>query len=412
MAPLTPIELDELRARVLQFLADTPYACSSIAPISGGSVNFVFRGLLCEPQTLPRSTTQDASPEAAARTVVIKHGAGFLFANRDFQLDVTRCFYEETMLHALNDFSSTTANITTPRLLLFDPKTSTQVLEDIPDATDLKSFLLQHANSQSPARPLGARAAASIGYGLGSWLRSLHDWSSGTVQENLRNQLARNAGMRELKCRVTDVAFQTLLENFPDLLDGRAPTLERVRHWMREDFEKPVLKTADGLEWGVIHGDFWTGNVLLPVQTSRSPVRLVVIDWEFAQIGHRAYDLGQMVGDLYERHHFHSVDSSLAILGEFVRGYRGSDGSLSDELAFRTVIHAGVHLIGRFTRRPPNGRLADPQDKLSGAMGLARDWILKGWERDREWFGRSALAPLFKRQQPEAYSGRATFSIS
>jgi hypothetical protein len=124
---------------------------------------------------------------------------------------------------------------------------------------------------------------------------------------------------------------------------------------------------------------------------SSDSTELFVIDWELAQVGPRVYDLGQMVGDLYERQHFNHVDGALWVLEGFADGY----GQLSNEMAFRTAIHAGVHLIGWYNRRPPDGALDAPLDRATEAMALGRDFVLKGWERDREWFRVSVLAPLF-----------------
>jgi thiamine kinase-like enzyme len=46
----------------------------------------------------------------------------------------------------------------------------------------------------------------------------------------------------------------------------------------------------------VLHGDFWTGNLLLSPSTSNEPT---VIDWEMSCIGPRWHDVGQMAAELY-----------------------------------------------------------------------------------------------------------------
>lgn len=140
-----------------------------------------------------------------------------------------------------------------------------------------------------------------------------------------------------------------------------------------------------------------TISVLIPeiiecgVPFHETPPRLDIIDWELAQIGHRAYDLGQFIGDLYERKHFNNSDASLWILRGFLQGY----GLVGDEYAFRTAIHAGVHLIGWYTRRAPSKPLPGTPDQARGVMTLGRDFIIKGWEKDKMWFRSSPLAPLF-----------------
>jgi hypothetical protein len=66
-------------------------------------------------------------------------------------------------------------------------------------------------------------------------------------------------------------------------------------------------------------------------------------------------------------------------------------------MAFRTAIHAGVHLICWCTRRPPKGPLLAPLEQVTDLLKLARDFVVKGWEKDRRWFEDSPLAYLFRR---------------
>jgi len=139
-------------------------------------------------------------------------------------------------------------------------------------------------------------------------------------------------------------------------------------------------------------------SVLVPNakwQESRSPGhapnRLFVIDWELAQFGHRAIDIGGMLADLYERDHFKGSDAVLPAMKGFADGY----GRISDEMAFRTAIHAGVHLICWHIRRNPNLPLSAPTEKVLSALTIGRDLVLKGWDKDRWWLENSVLAPLF-----------------
>ena len=84
MAPLTESEKGELRARILHELAETPYACSSLAELTSGTTNFVFRGVLVQP-------LQDSSPSLSSKSVIIKHSTGYAAVNKDFPLDISRC---------------------------------------------------------------------------------------------------------------------------------------------------------------------------------------------------------------------------------------------------------------------------------------------------------------------------------
>lgn len=132
-------------------------------------------------------------------------------------------------------------------------------------------------------------------------------------------------------------------------------------------------------------------SVLIPNGPSQEANQLSVIDWEFAQLGHRSIDVGGMLADLYERKHFRDVDAAIEAMKGFIGGY----GRISDDMAFRTCIHAGVHLICWHIRRNPSLPLPAPLDKVISALTIGRDLILKGWEKDKVWLESSMLEPLF-----------------
>lgn len=67
-------------------LSKTRYACSSLLKLSGGTANFVYRGILLQPLD-----PQDVTQTATTKTVVIKHSKDFVPGNVDFAIDVTRC---------------------------------------------------------------------------------------------------------------------------------------------------------------------------------------------------------------------------------------------------------------------------------------------------------------------------------
>lgn len=145
----------------------------------------------------------------------------------------------------------------------------------------------------------------------------------------------------------------------------------------------------------VLVSDFPQSSVLLPntpwQELGAGTNKLFIIDWEFAQYGHRAYDLGQMIGDLYERKIFNDIDIAMLAMQGVMEGY----GELSDEMAFRVAIHAGVHLVGWYNRRPRTGPLMAPPKVIVAGLTIGRDLILKGWARDRKFFENSVLASLF-----------------
>jgi hypothetical protein len=122
-------------------------------------------------------------------------------------------------------------------------------------------------------------------------------------------------------------------------------------------------------------------------------IDLFIIDWELAQFGRREYDIGQMVGDLYERKHFSGAYAAIRIIQGFAAGY----GALSDDEAFRVAIHVGQHLICWYIRRDPKAPFTEPLEQIEGAIRIGTDFIVKGWEKDRKWFEDSDLACLFQK---------------
>jgi hypothetical protein len=76
MAQETP---DEVSQKVQESLKDTPYACTSLVKLSGGTANFVYRGTLVTPL------------EDGSKTIVIKHTEPYVASNINFKLTATRC---------------------------------------------------------------------------------------------------------------------------------------------------------------------------------------------------------------------------------------------------------------------------------------------------------------------------------
>ena len=118
---------------------------------------------------------------------------------------------------------------------------------------------------------------------------------------------------------------------------------------------------------------------------------LYVIDWEFVQYGHRAYDLGQMIGDLLEARHFKNSTCATWAMEGFMKGY----GPIDDDLAFRTAIHAGAHLIAWSSRRGADGSFSASIDQATTLMQMAVDFIVKGRRREKRWFLNSPISCLF-----------------
>lgn len=124
--------------------------------------------------------------------------------------------------------------------------------------------------------------------------------------------------------------------------------------------------------------------------TPPAETQLAIIDWELVQLGYRAIDLGQLIGDLLERKYLNDVAAASWIIKGFLDGY----GPLGDDMAFRTAIHTGVHLICWSSR---GGKIGPFSDQVKNAIRIGRDLVLRGWEKDRGWFEGTPLASLFER---------------
>ncbi|KAJ5162553.1 Aminoglycoside phosphotransferase [Penicillium coprophilum] len=361
---MTANDQDQVREKIAQQLFPTPFACSSLTRLSGGTANFVYRGILA----------------SSGQSIIIKHTKDHSASNPTFKIDLTRCHFEAAILRALDGLAIYTTGkiiVKSPRLLDFNRATDTQVVEDLPNSIDLKNFLLSevsHNLSESSGRDLGSA--------LGSWLRSFHLW---TAEKQLTKELGTNQEMKNLKFWVNYTLLINTIEDFPDILGEDRDIFEKVRDLAAAELERQTYD--DG--YGIIHGDFWTGNVLLPnvPPTHQSETTVFIADWEMSQIGSRALDLGQMIAELYETKLFKNLDGGLWMIQGFLKGY----GHLDDEMAFRTVIHIGVHLICFGSRVPGWGT----EKQIEEVVKVGRDLIVHGWRKDKAWLADSTLGCLF-----------------
>lgn len=85
-------------------------------------------------------------------------------------------------------------------------------------------------------------------------------------------------------------------------------------------------------------------SVLLPDEEIKPDhqVTLSVVDWEMCQLSVRPLDLGQMIAELYELTLYKGIEAGLWIIEGFIGGY----GYVTDDFAFGTALHVGVHLVG------------------------------------------------------------------
>jgi fructosamine-3-kinase len=296
--------------------------------------------------------------------------------------------FEEAMLRALNAFSPVQDNllsppitVRTPRLYYYDSETYTQVMEHLAGSQDLKSWLLSEQGGKSISQP----SAKAIGHALGAWIGAFHAWGSQEQQAVLRATMAQNREMQRLKNMVNYEKLPTMVDKYPHILESSRAIFEQARDRAAAEINSDSSPASDtqNEDYGLIHGDFWTGNVLITDHT------LFVVDWELSHLGLRALDLGQMLAELFEAKHFKDVDAAVWIMQGLIERYE----LLTLDMAFRAATHVGVHLVC-WSDVPGWGS----PEEIQAVVRIGRDFIVRGWQRDRDWFvDEGTLAFLFER---------------
>lgn len=115
---------------------------------------------------------------------------------------------------------------------------------------------------------------------------------------------------------------------------------------------------------------------------------IFIIDWELCTFGVRPLDLGQMIAELYELYLYRGIQAGLWLIQGLCAGY----GSEDDAFAFRAAIHVGTHLVC-FGSVQGWGTA----EQLLEVVTKGKEVIVRAWNRDRECFLASELAPLFSR---------------
>lgn len=140
--------------------------------------------------------------------------------------------------------------VRTPRSFHFDPVSSTQVQEYLPDSLDLKSYALRRF---PPSTPESVKPnVLEVGRALGKWLRSFHDWAGSPGQEALRTRIGLNKEMKGIKFTYNYEILLRRLEKFPFLKDSKTI--------FEEIIAKVKAELEDEGQLQIIHGDFWTGK--------------------------------------------------------------------------------------------------------------------------------------------------------
>ncbi|KAG6001361.1 hypothetical protein E4U43_001338 [Claviceps pusilla] len=351
-----------IEAAVREHLHGTQYAVLSLKPLTGGTANFLYHAEL---QTRLANGVDE---------VLVKHGEGYVAQHPDFALTKSRCEIEVESLRLLSAFphvSCPAYDVGTPDMYFFDATTSTQIQEYLPNATSLKDYALKHY--PSPTSPDVIPQCVELGQALGRWLRAFHTArDTKDTHQKLRTLLGRNSEMQALKKSINYDQLLLRMQDFPALVSDERET-EAV---VRDIVAMASAELRDESRLDVIHGDFWTGNILLPDAAIQDgpPTPIRIIDWEMAQLGVQPEDVGQLLAELWLLKLYRDIDAGTWILQGFVDGY----GSTDSAFALRALLHVGAHLIC-FGARTPGWGTAEQNERVA-RMG----WhvLLAAWRGD------------------------------
>ncbi|KAG5804865.1 hypothetical protein H9Q74_003443 [Fusarium xylarioides] len=260
---------------LLQQLENTVFACSSLIRLSGGSANYVYRGILIH--AMP--TRDDAWD---MESVIVKYSLGHVPGNTGFKLDLSRSSIENITLEYLNQSPLITMKVKVPVTYFLDLNTHRGIAlqKDFRHSTGIASIIRSTELSDLWTQSQALTTSQEVGH----WLRHFHEWASEPQQVDFRNKIGCNGPMQRLKHKVTYGAFIDVLKNFPDILERNLKVLERVK-------ERAELELLD--------------------LTS---------------------------GDLYEAYHFHDSGVALSMIRGFIDGYGKVDDEMAFRTAVHTGV--------------------------------------------------------------------------
>ena len=270
------------------------------------------------------------------------------------------------------------ATIGIPEVYYYDRKNKVLVMQDAgTEVKDLKASLL--------AGEINSKQADAIGYAIAKFASELHSWGKAQLQlcEDIRKHR-----------QTTSVS---LWSTYGRLAETIGMMSENALEEYREAFEQAQLVMTTEMQYsancGLIHGDYWTGNILVSLDATNKDLgleSLYVIDWEVSRVAPPLFDIGQMSAEIYLVNHFRQKPEAIRLLDSFLSSYEGLD---SLDSRCKMAIHFGTHLVVWPIRVPGWGT---PQE-VEACAKLGADFIRKGLQGDVEWLKQSVLGQLFQR---------------
>ncbi|KAL6236277.1 hypothetical protein BDW75DRAFT_250209 [Aspergillus navahoensis] len=353
------------------------------------------------------------------KTVVVKHAEPYLAVNRAWDLRTDRCIGEGRVINVLNEMFDVKVTNTTrfkdtfkiivraPELYHINYATRTLVMEHLPNAINLHNFITNApCLNDERLHPW----FFFVGSNIGHWLHAFHEWIAKDQQKQLAKDFDNdlNKTMADLKFHINYEKLLEAVKKYPDILKKK-----KTRRIFKKVVKMARAEVQEGTKngkTGPIHGDFWAGNIILPITAlqdlEKDPkpdsdaeddkryipcpqTTLLITDWEFAQYGPHALDIGRMVAELYILYHFLGIKAASWMLEGFLDGYE----HITMETSYRMLIHIGMHFIVWGSRRA-NG--VGTEKQVRKLIKLGRRFVVKGWKKDRYAFMGDFWNCLFK----------------
>ena len=349
---LTTLEEVKEYIKILPSTSGIPKSFDCITPLSGGTANFVYR-------LVPSSSDDQA--------LILKHAAPYIKSSPHIQFPPARLDFEAAALQTLprilpDPASEHGNNVYLPNVLYHDSNNAVLITSDVGNRT-LKSA---YSDLTVNVQVLGTR--------LGTWLATLHALTP--TPSNKEDAVVKDNTIAKSIYRWSYAhLFQSLTEY--EVEDGME-LAEKINSTFGA-----MLATDDEV---VCHGDFWPGNVLLPLEGSLDEgFPLGIVDWEMNRRGVGATDVGQFAAEAWLLDRFHG---GRGLLSSFLKAYveyprrdrkEGMKSWVDDRFRERIVVHFGTHLAFWPSRVEWAGKEETRKVILFGAevmkRAVAEDWV-------------------------------------
>ncbi|KAJ3570625.1 hypothetical protein NP233_g4283 [Leucocoprinus birnbaumii] len=356
-------------AGVEGYLAGTPYACSRVEALSGGTGNFAFRLYLHQ-------------PHEGVNTLVLKHSRPYIKNLKSIAFDIKRQSFEVEALRRVREWSPADAFVTVPTVYLYDDAEHVVIMSDCgANSVTLKEFMQQGRCSPDVAHRIGKE--------VGDFLGRLHLW--GKENKEVHEFFDANEQAKQLS---SWVFYGRLLATFDDKLEKLQDPEVKPSETERSALEKIAEESGDAMRKATgtfVMGDFWPGNLVLSFDEAGNVSQVSVLDWELCKPGIFGVELGQFCAELVLLMRFNTDvcgQDAKRLLEDFLTAYAGQV-TPDLEMCRRAIVHLGTHLV-TLTPRIEWGGKEKTQEVVKEGLGL----ILDGYSAEKEWLEKSVIAPL------------------